>query len=75
MLLAEVEMLLGACFLGNLACILGTRPLVSFLTLVRTLLIGLCVGSFLGTYMLKASRDIRSIGMPMGVILFSCRMN
>ena len=31
MLLAEVAMLLCACFLGNLARILGTRPLASFL--------------------------------------------
>jgi hypothetical protein len=41
MLLAEVAMLLGAIFLGNLAQILGTRPLVSFLAPVRRLLIGL----------------------------------
>jgi hypothetical protein len=43
MLLAEVAMLLGAIFLGNLAYILGTRPLVSFLAPVRRLLIGLQV--------------------------------
>ncbi len=49
MLLADVAMLLGASFLGNLAHILGTGPLPSFLTLVRRLLVGLCVGSFLGT--------------------------
>ena len=48
MLLAEVAMILGASFLGNLACRLGTRPLVSILTLVRSLLVGLCIGSFSG---------------------------
>jgi hypothetical protein len=54
MLLAEVAMLLDASFLGNLARILGTRPLVSFLALVRMLLVGLCIGSFLGTYALNS---------------------
>jgi hypothetical protein len=50
MLLAVVAMLLGASFLGNLARILGIRPLFSFLALVGRLLVGLCIGSFLGTW-------------------------
>jgi hypothetical protein len=54
MLLAEVAMLLGVSFLGNLAPILGIRPLVSFLILVRRLLVRLCIGSFLSTYMLNS---------------------
>ncbi len=52
--LAEVAMLLSASFLENLASILSTRPLVYFLALVRRLLVGLCVGSFLGTYTLNS---------------------
>ncbi len=49
MLLVEVTMLLDMSFLGNLASMLGTRPLVSLLALVRSLLVGLCFGFFLGT--------------------------
>jgi hypothetical protein len=45
MLLAEVAILLVASFLGNLAHRLGTRPLVSYLTLMGSLLVGLCIGS------------------------------
>jgi hypothetical protein len=41
MLLTKVVMLLSAKFLGNLACKLGTVPLVSFLALAGSLLIGL----------------------------------
>ncbi len=52
--LAEVAMLLSVRFLGNLASILSTRPLVYFLALVRRLLLGLCVGSFLDTYILNS---------------------
>jgi hypothetical protein len=48
MLLAEVAMHLGASFLGNLAHRLSTRLLVSILALVRSYLVGLCIGSFLG---------------------------
>ncbi len=48
MLLAQVAQ--EASFLWILARVLGTRPLVSFLALVGSLLIGLCFGSFLGTY-------------------------
>jgi hypothetical protein len=47
--IAEVTILLSASFLGTLAHVLGTRPLVSFLALVRRLLIELCIGFFLGT--------------------------
>jgi hypothetical protein len=70
MLLAEVKMLLGASFLGNLAHRLGTRPLVSLLALVRSLLIGLCIGSFLVHMRSKALRDKRSKRMSTGVIPF-----
>ncbi len=52
-LLVEVAMLLGASFLGNHAHRPGTRPLVAFLALVRSLLVGLCI-SFLGTYTLNS---------------------
>jgi hypothetical protein len=54
MFLAQVAMLLDASFLGNLARKLGTRLLVSFLALEEILLIGLCGGSFLGTYVLNS---------------------
>ncbi len=54
MLLAEVAMLLGASFLRNLAHRLSTRPLVSLLTLVRSLLVGLRIESFFGTYALNS---------------------
>ncbi len=52
--LAEITMLLGVGFLGNLAHRLSTRHLVSFLALVGSLLVGLCIGSFLGTYALNS---------------------
>ncbi len=54
MLLAEVAMFLGASFLGDPGLRFCIRPLVSFLALVRSFLIGLCVGSFRGTYALNS---------------------
>jgi hypothetical protein len=73
--LAEVAMLLGASFLGNLSRILGTRPLIFFLALVRRLLVGLCIGSFLVTYTLNSlDRQEKQIHAH-GVIPFLCRLN
>ncbi len=54
MFLAEVAMFLGACFLGNLAHRVGARPLVTLVALVRSFLVGLCIGSFLSTYVLNS---------------------
>ncbi len=52
MLLAEVAMFFGASFLGDSGRRLSTRLLVSFLALVGSFLIGLCIGLFLCTYAL-----------------------
>ncbi len=52
MLLAEVALLLDTSFLGDSGRRLSTRSLVSFLALVGSYLVGLCVGLFLCTYVL-----------------------
>jgi hypothetical protein len=54
MFLAEVAMLLGANFLQDAGRRLSTRLLVSFLALVGSFLVGLCIGLFLCTYALNS---------------------
>jgi hypothetical protein len=54
MFLAEVAMLLGASFLGDSGRRLGTRSLVSLLSLVGSFLGVLCIGSFFGTNTLNS---------------------
>jgi hypothetical protein len=54
MLLAKVAMLLSASSLGDSGHRLITRSLVSFLAFVGSFLVGLCIGSFLGTHALNS---------------------
>jgi hypothetical protein len=54
MFLAQIAKLVGVSFLGNLAHRPSTRGLVSFLAPVRSLLVGLCIRSFLGTCVLNS---------------------
>ncbi len=50
--LAEVAILLGSSYLRDSGRRLSTRLLVSFLALVGSFLVGLCIGIFLRTYVL-----------------------
>jgi hypothetical protein len=71
MLFAGVAMLLGASFLGDSGHRLSTRSLVFILALVGSILIGLYISLFLGTYVLyNLKRDMRSKHMSTGVIPF-----
>jgi hypothetical protein len=54
MFLAQGAMLLGISFLGNLVSRLRTGSLAPFLIFRRSLLGGLCIGFFLGTYVLNS---------------------
>ncbi len=55
MFLAELSMLLDASFLGgDSGRRLSISSLVSFLALVGSFLVGLCIGFFLGTFMLNS---------------------
>jgi hypothetical protein len=54
MILAQVAIFLGSSYLGNPARRIGIRSLVASLALVRSFLFGLCIGSFLGTYVLNS---------------------
>jgi hypothetical protein len=72
MFLAKVVMFLGVGFLGNSACRIGNRSLDTFFALVRSFLVGLCIG-FSWVYTCSiASRDKGSKHMSMGVIPFLC---
>ena len=59
MFLPEVAMLLGSSFLWNFVSRLCTRTLVSFLVFCRSFLVGLCIGSFLGTYALNSLKALK----------------
>ncbi len=67
----EVAMLLSASFFEDFGHRLSTRSLVSFLALIGSFLVGLCIWSFLGTYALDSLRDIRNKRMSTGSYL-SC---
>jgi hypothetical protein len=47
-------MFLSASFLGNPAHGIGARSLVTFVAFVKSFHVGLCIGSFLGTYALNS---------------------
>jgi hypothetical protein len=54
MVLAHVAMLIGVRFLGNPAHRIGARSHVTLFVFVQSYLVGLCAGSFLGTYALNS---------------------
>jgi hypothetical protein len=54
LVLAQIAPFLVTSFLGDLDRSFITRSLVSLVTLVRRLLVGLCIGIFLGTYALNS---------------------